>query len=161
VRHAGRGRRLSFPPRPLLGLLLILTLGSGCRKPDRSLEPEALLRDSLGLGEDDRVHRIQLSSPDNRERIEPAAVEVRPGDYVVFLTGDRRVHAVQFLLDSVPPGGADFLRGAAQEASPPLVEPDTRFLVTFAGAPLGRYPFLVVGNGSEAKGAITVAEPRR
>ncbi|MSR36886.1 MAG: hypothetical protein EXR95_09670 [Gemmatimonadetes bacterium] len=161
MRHAGRGRRLIVPPRPILGLLLIVALGSGCKQPDRSLEPEALLRDSLGLGEDDRVHRVQLTSPANRERIEPSSVEVRPGDYVVFLTGDRRVHAVQFLLDSVPPGGADFLKGGAQEASPPLVEPGTRFLVTFAGAPLGRYPFLVVGNGTRGMGAITVAEPKR
>jgi hypothetical protein len=34
-------------------------------------------------------------------------------------------------------------------------------VVTFAGAPPGRYPFLVVGNGAEARGAIEVVEEQR
>jgi plastocyanin len=159
VRHGRRGRRLIWRARPIFGLVLLAVLASGCKKPDRSLEPEALLRDSLGLGEDDRVHRIRLSSPENRELIEPAAVDARPGDFVQFLTDDRRVHAVRFVLDSLPPGGADFLKAGAQESSPPLVEPASRFLVTFEGAPVGRYPFVVVGNGTEARGVIVVAEP--
>jgi plastocyanin len=161
VRHSGGGRRLSWCSRPIVGLLLLVVLGSGCKRPDASLQPDALLRDSLGLAEQDRVHRVRLSSPENRETIEPNSVEVRPGDYVEFMTTDRRVHAISFLLDSLPAGAADFLRGTGQESSPPLLEPDARFLVTFEGAPLGRYPFLVAGNGAEARGAITVAEPSR
>ena len=119
-----------------------------------------MLRDSLGLGDEDRVHRVRLSSPGNRETIEPGSVQLRPGDYVEFVTSDRRVHAVSFVLDSVPPGAADFLRGSAQESSPPLVEPESRFLVSFQRAPPGRYPFVVAGNGAEARGAILVGEPK-
>ena len=160
VRNAGGGpltRRFG----PALGLALVVALGSACKRKDASLQPDALLRDSLGLGDEDRVHRVRLSSPDNRETIEPASLEVRPGDFVEFMTTDRRVHAVAFVLDSVPPGGADFLRGSAQESSPPLLEPEARFLVAFDGAPLGRYPFVISGNGAEARGAIVVAEPSR
>jgi plastocyanin len=120
-----------------------------------------VLRDSLGLGEEDRVHRIRLSSPDNRETVEPGSVEVRPGDWVEFRTADRRVHAVSFVLDSLPPAAVEFLRSSSQESSPPLVEPEARFLVSFEGAPVGRYPFVVAGNGAEARGSIVVAEPSR
>jgi plastocyanin len=120
-----------------------------------------VLRDSLGLGDDDRVHRIRLSGPGNRETVEPGSLDVRPGDWVEFRTADRRVHAVRFVLDSLPTAAADFLRASSQESSPPLVEAEARFLVSFQGAPVGRYPFVVAGNGTEARGAIVVAEPSR
>ena len=161
VRNAGGERRLSRRFRPVVGLVLSLALAAACKEEDRSLQPDALLRDSLGLTEEDRVHRIRLSGAENRESIEPSSLRVQPGDYVEFTTTDRRVHAITFLLDSVPAGGAEFLRETAQEASPPLIEPEARFVVTFEGAPVGRYPFLVAGNGVEARGAITVAEPPR
>jgi plastocyanin len=158
---AGRGRRLSWRRAPALGLVLLLVPGVGCKRTDASLQPDAVLRDSLGLGEDDRVHRIRLSSPGNRETVEPASVEVRPGDWVEFSTADRRVHAVSFVLDSLPAAAAEFLRSSSQESSPPLVEPEARFLVSFEGAPVGRYLFVVAGNGAEARGSIVVAEPSR
>ena len=161
VRDGGRGRRLIDRPgrgrweRVAVALLLGGIL-CACQRPDPELQPEAVLRDSLGLGDDDRVHRIHLGSAANRETILPATVEVRVGDYIQFTTTDRRVHAVSFVLDSVPPGDADFLRGSGQVASPPLVELQSHFVVTFAGAPAGWYPFVVVGNGMEARGAVVV-----
>lgn len=139
-------------------MLLVLAVAA-CEKPDNTLEPDGVLRDSLGLGEEDRVHVVRLSSPRNREIIEPSSLQVRPGDYVEFVTSDRRVHAVSFVIDSLSAAGADFLRGRGQESSPPLVERQARFLVTFENAPLGRYPFAVVGNGGESRGVIVVAEP--
>ncbi len=160
VRDAGRRRRLNGRGRILLVLLVLAPLGA-CERLDPELMPGTMLRDSLGLGDEDRVHRIQLTSVDNRESPQPASVQIRPGDYVEFMTADHRVHAVSFVLDSVPPGGVEFLRGTAQEGSPPLVEAEARFLVTFVGAPPGRYPFLVVGNGSEGRGAVVVGEASR
>jgi plastocyanin len=138
--------------------LLLAGLVSACNRSDARLRPEAILRDSLGLDDDDRVHQIRLGAVDNRESLDPPTVTVRVGDYVEFLTTDRRVHAVSFVLDSLPPGAADFLRRSGQEASPPLVETGTRFLITLADAPTGRYPFVVIGNGAEARGAVVVAE---
>jgi len=160
VRHVGGGRRLSRPFRPIIGLILLAALGA-CERKDATLQPDTVLRDSLGLGDEDRVHVVRLSSPGNRELIEPPTLEVRPGDYVEFLTADRRVHAVTFLVDSLSPPAAAFLREHSQESSPPLIEPESRFLVTFEDAPPGRYPFVLSGNGTEARGAIVVAEPTR
>ena len=162
MRHAGGDPGLSSRSRPVLGLLLLLALGSACKResgPD--LRPDQLLRDSLGLSDDDRVHRVRLAGAGNRETVEPDSVLVRPGDWVEFATADRRVHAITFVLDSLPAGGADFMRTMAQEASPPLVEQQARFVVSFEGAPVGRYPFVVAGNGQEARGAVFVAEPPR
>jgi plastocyanin len=136
-------------------------LSSACKKPDTSLQPEKLLQDSLGLAVQDRVHRIQLTSPGNVETIAPDTMRVAPGDYVEFTTGDGKVHAVSFVLDSLPAGGADFLRTSAQESSPPLISPESRFLVSFKDAPVGRYPFVVAGNGPDGRGAIVVAPPSK
>jgi plastocyanin len=161
VRHARRRPRLNAALRPLAGLLVLVGLVSACRRSDPDLQPEAVLKDSLGLSDRDRVHRIQLSSPDNVETPAPDSVAILPGDYVEFLTTDGKVHAVSFVLDSLPSGGADFMKGAAQEASPPLVSAESRFLVTFTDAPAGRYPFVVAGNGTEGRGAIVVGRPPR
>lgn len=158
LRNAGRRRRLSF--RAVAGVVVLLAL-SGCKKPDTSLQPEQMLRDSLGLGDGDRVHRVRLGSPGNVETVDPVSVRIEPGDYVEFVTTDRKVHAVSFVLDSVPPGAADFLRGSAQESSPPLVSADARFLVRFADAPAGRYPFVVAGNGADGRGDVVVGAPAK
>src|SRR5688500_18563538 len=111
-----------------VGLLLsaLATAGSGCRRADAELQPDLLLRDSLGLGDDDRVHRVRLGSADNRELLQPPQLTIRPGDYVEFVTQDRRVHAVTFELQGLPPAAADFLRASGQLGSPPLVEPEAR-----------------------------------
>lgn len=149
-----RMRRSRMAPL-LLPLLAIVV--SGCRSAENELRPDVLLRDSLGLGEDDRVHRVGLGSDDNRERVEPVQVTVRPGDYVEFVTQDRRVHAVAFLLDSLTAPAAAFLRDSGQEGSPPMVDAGTRFVVSFARAPLGVYPFVVTGNGEPGRGTVVVA----
>ena len=145
-----------------LAVLLLCGACLGCRgDADAQLRPDALLRDSLGLGDDDRVHRVRLSSVDNRERVEPVQVTVRPGDWVEFVTEDRRVHAVAFALDGATPAAAEFLRGTGQESSPPLVESAARFVVSFADAPAGSYPYVVIGNGEDGRGTIVVAVEAR
>jgi plastocyanin len=148
--------------RILLLALLACPLGACKDDEDISLRPDALLRDSLGLGDEDRVHRVQLaSSTDGGESADPATLEVRPGDWVEFVTSDRRIHVVSFALDGLPEASARFLIESGQQGSPPLMDPGTRFVVSFAGAPLGRYPFEVIGNGRAAQGAVVVADPAR
>lgn len=132
-----------------------------CERVDPELLPDALLRDSLGLDDEDRVHTVRISAEGSQERVEPATVTVLPGDLVQFITADRRPHTVAFLVDSLPDSAAAFLRGSAQEGSPPLVERESRFLVTFEGAPEGRYPFVIEGTGEAAPGAIVVAAPEQ
>ena len=144
-------------PVALLLPSLLAIVVSGCWSAENELRPDVLLRDSLGLGEDDRVHRVGLGSEDNHERVEPVQVTVRPGDYVEFVTQDQRVHAVAFLLDSLTEPAAAFLRDSGQEGSPPMVDAGTRFVVSFARAPLGVYLFVVSGNGESGRGAVVVA----
>ena len=165
VRDVGRGARLTdrsgLGLRPGLILLTLLGLVAACERPDPRLRPEQLLRDSLGLGDDDRVHRVRLVSEGNRESPDPASLVIRPGDYVQFVSGDHRVHVVSFPPGGLAPPAAEFLRTTGQLSSPPLLVADARFVVTFADAPPGLYPFLVVGNGTQAPGTIEVGEAKR
>ncbi|MBW3535153.1 MAG: hypothetical protein KY453_08055 [Gemmatimonadetes bacterium] len=143
----------------LAALTCVLAAGA-CERSDPELQPDDLLRDSLGLGDADRVHTVRISTEADRERAEPATVEIVPGDLVQFMTEDRRPHTVAFLMDSLPDAEAAFLRGGAQEGSPPLVDPESRFLVSFRDAPEGRYPFVVEGTGEAARGVVVVAPPQ-
>ena len=140
-------------------LLLFAGLAAGCERADPRLQPGQVLRDSLNLGDGDRVHRVRLSRLEQRESPEPSSVEVQEGDYVEFVSADRGVHAVSFALDSLSSSAAQFLRTSGQEGSPPLVLPGARFVMLFAGAPPGRYPFVVVGNGTEGRGVVVVRGP--
>jgi plastocyanin len=146
-----------------VGLLLaaLAVVGSGCKRAGNELQPDQVLRDSLGLGDEDRVHRVRLGSADNREIVQPPQLTVRPGDYVEFVTQDRRVHALEFTLEELPPAAAEFMRRTGQQGSPPLVQADARFVVSFAQAPPGTYPYVVIGNGEEGRGAIVVSEEER
>jgi len=153
------------PPRgirwsPRVWLLALWLVAPACTRENPD-PPDPLLQDSLGLTGEDRVVRVRLSSRDGSELVEPAQVELEPGSWVEFFTRDRRVHTVSFAMDRLAPEQAGFLRGTSQDRSPPLVELDSRFVVSFEGAPAGRYPFLVEGNGSPARGIVVVRTPER
>jgi plastocyanin len=139
-------------------LFALAVVGYGCRPDENELQPDQVLRESLGLGEEDRVHRVRLASAENREVVQPPQVTVRPGDYVEFVTGDWRVHALEFALEELAPEAAEFMRGTGQQGSPPLVQADARFVVSFAEAPPGTYPYVVIGNGEEGRGTVVVAD---
>ena len=144
-------RGLLFSLALLPGLLV--GCGSGV---DEELRPDQLLRDSLALGDADRVYRITLDAPENRERAEPREVQIVPGSFVEFFTADGRIHTVTFPPDSLAGEAAEFLRSTGQDRSPPLVERESRFLVSFRDAPAGRYPFRIEGNGQATWGAVVV-----
>lgn len=141
-------------------LLALLLVGFSCDGPNPH-PPDALLRDSLGLTLDDRVHRVGIERVNGSERITPRRVRIRPGDHVSFETRDRYVHTVSFVLDSLSADQRAWLRSTDQDRSPPLLRLDARFVVRFGGdAPPGSYPFLVEGNGRPGRGAVVlVTEP--
>ncbi len=64
-------------------------------------------------------------------------------------------------MDSLGAEARAFLRETDQVASPPLLDRDTRYVISTAGAPPGRYPFVVEGNGRPARGALVVLDPSR
>jgi hypothetical protein len=120
-----------------------------------------MLQDSLGLTAEDQVHRVMLRKLNQAESLEPAELTIETGAYLEFLTRDRQVRVVSFLLDELAPAQATFLRTTGQDRSPPLVELDSRFVVSFDGAPPGRYPFIVEGSGAPARGAVSVVSGGR
>jgi hypothetical protein len=171
LRHARGDRGLSDrlerggPPRDRRGFrtraavliaALLLPLGACGEEAGNPHPPDALLQDSLGLSGDDRVHRLVLGTRGGADFVEPLEVAVEPGAYVEFFSEDRRVRTVAFLLDSLSADQAEFLRAGGQDRSPPLLELESRFLVTFEDAPLGRYPFVVEGNERPIYGTVVV-----
>jgi len=147
------------------GLRAALTAGvaclllSGCDPPDPSLQPDETLQAELGLSVRDEVHRVMLAGGPS-ERADPAAVSIEPGALVEFVTSDWLIHEVIFEQDSLPAAGWAFLARTDQTASPPLIDRDTRYVLTFEDAPPGRYPYLLEGNGAPSRGVIIVREPQ-
>lgn len=142
--------------------LLLLVAAWGCAEPEEAAPrhlPDTLLRDSLGLGDLDRVYRVELGVEDGAFTAEPATLEIPRGVWVEFVTSRGWPRTVTFELDSLPEAAAELLRSTGQDASPPLLDPGTRFVVGFEGAPAGRYPYVVEGSGRTARGAVVVADP--
>lgn len=146
--------------RRTLGLVALLpaaTLACERPAPEPRNPPDTLLRDSLGLSEADQVHRVVLGREDGLLVVRPDSVQVNRGHWVEFLSADGWPRRVRFELDSLSAAAAELLRSTGQDASPPLLDPGSRFVVTFAGAPEGRYPYRVDGNGREVRGVVVVA----
>jgi plastocyanin len=139
---------------PVVAVLLSV-LATGCTEPDPRLVPDERLRSELGLGDADRVHSVAVETGTS-ERAAPDSLAVLVGDYVQFVSNDWMVHEVRFELDSLAGAGRAFLERTGQTGSPPLLQRDARFVLTFADAPPGRYPYRLVGNRAEGAGVIVV-----
>jgi hypothetical protein len=111
------------------------------------------------LTDEDEVHRITLAGGTS-EQVSPTEVVVPPRAWVEFVSSDWWVHEVRFETDSLPQEAGAFLAETDQVDSPPLVERGARFVVSFTGAPTGRYPFIVAGNGAAARGVVVVQVKR-
>ena len=136
----------------------LLAVGSCEPPPDPDTLPDALLQAELGLTTADRVHRVTLTGGET-EHADPVLVSVEPGSHVEFVTTDWLIHEVIFEEDSVTGARWDFLVGTDQTASPPLIDKESRYVLTFVGAPSGRYPYRIEGNGGPGRGVIVVADP--
>lgn len=99
---------------------------------------------------------IQLGGGRDREHVLPLTTKVSVGDWVEFVTLDRRVHTLSFVVDSLTSGATAYLRATGQLHSPPLLERGSRFLVDFGEAPAGRYVFSSRSHGAPVFGSITV-----
>ena len=93
------------------------------------------------------------------EHVVPPHVEMAMGEWVQFLTLDRRVHMVSFVPDSLSPKALEYLVDTGQLEGPPLLARGSRFLVDFRDAPAGRYVFSSVSHGDPVFGSVTVREP--
>lgn len=154
-------RRPRFPGPISLACAVLLAATAGCGSGSRSAElrPDSLLQAELGLTDRDEVHRVTLTGGE-AEVLDPVETQVPPDAWVEFATTDWRVHVVRFEVDSLSAEARAFLEETDQVASPPLVDKDSRFVVSFADAPAGRYPFVVEGNGEPARGVVAVVPKR-
>lgn len=136
----------------------VALVGACAPEPDPALQPDAVLQAELGLTPDDRVYRVTLTGG-AVERAQPAAISIEPGAYVEFVTTDWLIHEVLFEADSLGAAERAFLERTNQVASPPLLDRDSRYVLSFVGAPPGRYAYRLEGNGRPARGVIVVAVP--
>lgn len=135
-----------------------VVVGACAPEPDPALQPDQVLQAELGLTLEDRVYRVALTGGPV-ERAEPAALSVEPGAYVEFVTTDWLIHEVLFETDSLGALQRAFLERTDQVESPPLLERESRYVLSFVDAPPGRYTYLLEGNGRPARGVIVVAAP--
>jgi len=145
-----RGAAARATVTTLLPLIML-----ACSDPDPELVPDAVLQATLGLDVDQRVHTIAVTTGVN-ERSDPDSLAVLPGDFVEFVSTDWFVHEVRFDVDALEADARDFLARTEQLASPPLLQRDARFVVSFEGAPVGRYPYVLVGNRGSGGGEVVV-----
>jgi len=135
-----------------------MAVGSCEPPPDPDTLPDELLQAELGLTTTDRVHRVRLTGGET-EQADPVMVMIEPGSHVEFVTSDWLIHEVIFEADSVAGERWDFLTRTDQASSPPLIDKESRYVLSFVGAPAGRYPYRIEGNGGPGKGVIVVVEP--
>lgn len=147
---------LAFGRRGTL-LIAILTCMACGSEPDPRLQPDEVLRGELGLGLEDRVHRVVLRGAGG-ESAEPSLLSLTPEAYVEFVTADWLIHEVIFEVDNLTPAQRSFLESTDQVASPPLLHRDSRYVLTFIGAPPGRYPYRLEGNGRPGLGTLIVTD---
>lgn len=147
-------------PTSFLGLSVAVVLNTACGPGvPPGLQPDETLRAELGLTDDDEVHRVSLYGGD-REGMSPSELVLDRRSWVEFVSTDWRVHEVRFEVDSLTPEAVEFLQATDQVASPLMVEMDARFVVSFHEAPVGRYPYVVEGNGLPGRGVVVV-QPKR
>ena len=127
-------------------------------EPDPTLQPDAVLQAELGLTLDDRVYRVSVTGGEI-ERSEPAALSIEAGSYVEFITTDWLVHEIRFETDSLGTAQRAFLERTDQVASPPLIDRESRYVLSFVEAPPGRYGYRLEGNGQAGRGVIVVVVP--
>lgn len=123
---------------------------------DRREDPDALFRRELGIPSGTPVHRVVLSGPGGGEA---GLIRIGPGDVVVFTSEDHRLRMLEFPDSLLASSQREFLRRTGQTEPPPLTDPGSRWILSFAGAPEGTFPYRIGEGGSVTRGEISVSAP--
>ena len=145
------------PPRWLGALACLAVVGCGIETKTQ-LEVSGVDSTDLHSEIAAAAQVVQLSGGRDIEHIVPPHLEVERGEWVQFVSLDRRVHTVSFVADSLSPEALGYLTDTGQLEGPPLLVLGSRFLVDFREAPAGRYVFSSTSHGDPAFGSITVRE---
>lgn len=153
------GPRLRSAGTFVLVPALALVVGACERQTDAAAAgPRVLELDSASLLLPDsvRLATVQLDRGLPAD-LEPADVAVRAGDIVRFQARDAAAHAIAFEGDGLSPDARRFLETTGQMRSPPLVGRGNAWVLSFAGAPAGVYPFRCATHGATGR---VVVQPR-
>lgn len=85
----------------------------------------------------------------------PATSSVRTGDLLRFISSDAGGHAIAFDGDAMSSEARAFLDRTGQMRSPPFSGGGSTWLVTFAGAPPGSYPYRCPTHGVQGTIVVT------
>ena len=145
----------------LIGTLLLVSLAScggengGEEQATPSEETQPAMQEQEAAGAPTgTVHEVKMVVRDGQYLYEPDALTIKVGDSVRWANVSD-IHNVSFWADSIPDGAADVLNAAMPNTTAPLVgpillQPNTTYEISFAGAPVGDYryyctPHLLLG----------------
>ena len=149
--------------RSLLLALLFVGVPAACGgwdPPPPPFDLDAPLRAELGIPSEVTIHRITLGGRGATDHVVPLRTEAAPGDVLHVLSADRRIQTFTFVRSALPPGGAEFLERTRQDASPPLMEAGSSWVLSLDDAPEGEYPFVVQGHGDPVRGVLDIRRRR-
>jgi plastocyanin len=130
---------------------------TGCERGGEQAaeEPRVLELDSARLVLPDSIRLVVIeldrSLPGD---LQPAAVEVRAGDIVRFQARDGGAHAIGFEGTGLTAEARRFLEVTGQMRSPPLLAEGNAWVVSFANAPPGDYPYRCATHGAVGRVAV-------
>lgn len=144
-----------YAVRPIGALVCMAVVGCG-------IQPKATPEETVEAVMDPYsevaavAHVVQLSGGRDVEHIVPPHVEIHTGEWIQFVTLDRRIHTVSFVSDSLSPEGLAYLVDTGQLQGPPLLTRGSRLFIDFRDAPVGRYVFSSESHGAPVYGSVTV-----
>lgn len=142
-----------------VALAALLVLGcdrGGTQTTEDELGPRVLELDSARVDLPDSIRQLVVRlDRSTAADMEPATAALRTGDIVRFEALDAGGHAIAFDGALLAPEARTWLEGTGQLRSPPLVNAGNAWVITFANAPPGEYPFVCVTHG--ARGVLTVS----
>jgi plastocyanin len=159
------GSRISAPgpsirerPGAIFILLALALLGCGREEGPEKRAVLELAEDTIRLERGVTLNDVLVRSGTAQSTaFEPDTIRINAGDVVRFITADRHPHAIAFEATQLAPALEEFLRRTSQLRGPPLITEGASWIVSFADAPAGTYPFIDLSQN--ARGAIIVTVP--
>lgn len=150
------GLSLRGRPGAFFTLLALLALACNRGEEPRKREVLELAEDTIQLEHGVTLTNVLVrSASGTTPAFQPETIQARPGDVVRFITADRHPHAIAFETTQLALPLADFLQRTHQLRSPPLITEGASWIVSFADAPPGRYPFVDL---SQNRAGVIVVE---
>ncbi len=148
---------------PLVALVALLL--SGCEpgaqpapEAERDPGPEVLQRITRPVA-GATVHLVRLVQRGDQYAFEPAVIRASPGDVVRFVMAGTQPESVAFEAAAASDSAAVFIRTHSLHLGVLLTDAGQAYDVSFADAPIGRYPFVSVPHAIQGmRGEVLIEE---